>query len=98
MLIPEGAGLCDLRLLLSQAENLLSEWVPKLTQYRIDHNNAKADYEYELASAKVKHQNEKTATMMNNKAAIEPTVRTKQLAYKAAEAVLIMGEDMVKQL
>ena len=96
--IPENTGLGELRQLLAKAENLLKEWTPKLTQYRIDATNAKATYEFELAVAKVKYQDEKTATMINAKAATDKEVRSAQLAYKAAEALLIMGEDRVKQL
>jgi len=96
MNIPENAGLGELRNLLAQAENELSEQTPILTKYRADHNNAKAEYEYELSCARVMHQDEKTATMMNAKAAMD--VRKFQLAWKAAEANLIMGEDRVKSL
>ena len=98
IIIPENAGLGELRQLLAKAENLLSEWTPKLTQYRIDATNAKSAYEYELAAAKVRFQNEKSPTMMNAKAATDKDVRGSQLVYKAAEACLIMGEDRVKQL
>lgn len=98
MNIPDNAGLSELRQLLAQAENKLSEWSPKLTEYRIAENNAKAEYEFQLAAAKVKYQNEKTATMMNSKAAIEPDVREKQLAWKAKQAKLILAEDTVKKL
>ena len=98
MIIPENAGLGDLRNLLAQAENGLTEWRPKLTGYRIDATSAKSDYEFELACAKVKYQDEKTPTRTNCKAATEPAVRQKQLAYKAAEACLIMGEDRVSEL
>lgn len=94
--IPENAGLGELRQLLAQAENKLAELTPKLTKYRTDHSNAKAEYEYELSCARVMHQEEKTATMMNAKAAMD--ARKFQLAWKAAEANLIMGEDMVKSL
>ena len=96
--IPENAGLGELRQLLAKAENLLAEWTPKLTQYRIDATNAKSNYEFELAAAKVKFQNEKTATMMNAKAATDKEVRSAQLSYKATEANLIMAEDRVKDL
>lgn len=98
MNIPENAGLSDLRRLLAQAENKLAEWSPKLTEYRVAENNAKSEYEYQLAAARVAYQSEKTATMMNAKAAIDPEVRMKQLAWKAEEAKLILAEDTVKQL
>lgn len=97
MEIPIDCGVGELKRYLSQAENDLSIATPKLMQYRIDENNAKAEYNYELAAAKVKYQNEKTATLCNCKAAVEPTVREKQLMWKAAEALLIMGDERVSR-
>ena len=96
MEIPQNAGLGDLRNLLAEAENKLNEWRPKLTEYRTNFQSAKTDYEFELACAKVKYQNEKSPTLINAKAAMD--ARTAQLAFKAAEANLIMAEDRVKGL
>jgi hypothetical protein len=93
IIIPEHAGLGELRKLLGQAENRVQELAPKLTTYRINANNAERDYKHELAAAKVKYQGEKTSTMMNAKAAIEPSVRTAELKMQVAQAELTMAED-----
>jgi hypothetical protein len=93
IVIPEDAGLQELRKLLGQAENRVQELAPKLTTYRINANNTERDYKHELAAAKVKYQDEKTSTMMNAKAAIEPSVRTKELEMQVAMAQLTMAAD-----
>ena len=98
MNIPENAGLGELRQLLAQAENKLSEESPKLVQYRINENNAKSDYGFELAIAKVEFQDEKTETMRKAKAAIKPSVRGKELEWNATWNNLVLGESKVKLL
>lgn len=98
MEIPSNAGLGELRKLLAQAENQITEWTPKLTQYRIDESNAKGEYNHSLAAAKVLYQDEKTPTMMNAKAVTHVDVRSKQLVMQSAKANLIMADDLVKQV
>lgn len=96
--IPENAGLGEYQQLLTQAENELSKINRKFIQYRIDATTAKTKRDYELAVAKVKHQNEKTPTMMNAKAACEPAVKEAQADYDKASASLILGEETVNRL
>lgn len=101
--IPQNAGLQDYRRLLGQVENEITKLSPRISQYKIDRTNARAEYDDALSNAKVlaltsyelkaNHQ-----TMINAIANTDPEVKRLKQNWLQAKALETKAIDRLEQL
>lgn len=102
IIVPDTAGLSDLRRLLSQAENNITRLTPMVAQYRIDRANARNAYDEALNDAKVAAMAEhglkpNHQTMINAIANSDNEVKRLKQAWLNAKAIEIKAEERLKQ-
>jgi hypothetical protein len=96
IVIPENAGLGELRKLLAQAENKVSAMGKTLRRYEVAHDTAKATYDDKVTAGKVLYEDEPNPTMINAKAQYD--ARTEKEAYTKAKNLFTLAKGRYKDM